>query len=60
MHETGDIIDLNKLKVKEKIFFYEEIILYEDELADNGVASLSVKIVSLFYLIFVLSSIAQE
>jgi len=44
VHETSEIIDLNKLKVKEKIFFYEEVILYEDELADNGVATLSVKI----------------
>ena len=46
VYETNEIIDLNKLKVKEKIFFYEDIILYEDELADNGVASMSVKIVS--------------
>ena len=60
MHETSEIIDLNKLKVKEKIFFYEEVILYEDELADNGVATLSVKIVSTFYLSFTLNSRTVE
>ena len=52
MHNTSEIIDLNKLKVKEKIFFYEDVILYEDELADNGVASMSVKIVSIRHIYF--------
>lgn len=40
---TNERIDLERLKVKEKIFFYEDIILYEDELADNGIAKLNVK-----------------
>ena len=35
-----------KLKTQERIYFYDEVILYEDELADNGTAVLSVKIVS--------------
>eukprot|EP00794_Sanderia_malayensis_P000272 gene272-896_t len=42
--ETTEKIDLERLKIREKIFFYEDIILYEDELADNGMASLSIKI----------------
>lgn len=37
-------INIEKLKVKEKIHFYDEIDLFEDELADHGVAKCSVKI----------------
>ena len=44
--ETEMRIDYEKLKAQEKIAFYDEVILFEDELADNGVAILSVKIVS--------------
>lgn len=44
--DTGDRIDYEKLKKQEQIFFYDEVILYEDELADNGTAMFSVKIVS--------------
>ena len=39
---------MEKLKVKEKIHFYEDVVLFEDELADNGVSRLNVKIVSPF------------
>lgn len=45
MESTKERIDLEQLKVKEKIFFYEDVILYEDELADNGIAKLNVKMV---------------
>ncbi|XP_046848958.1 TIP41-like protein [Xenia sp. Carnegie-2017] len=41
--ETDEMIDLEVLKKKEKIYFYEDMILFEDELADNGCALLSVK-----------------
>lgn len=44
LSETAERIDIEKLKVKEKILFYEDIILFEDELADNGTAQCSVKI----------------
>ena len=44
--ETADRINYAKLKTQERIYFYDEVILYEDELADNGTAVLSVKIVS--------------
>lgn len=36
-------IDMEKLKVKETIHFYEDVVLFEDELADNGVSKLNVK-----------------
>lgn len=41
---TDERIDIEKLKVREKIIFYDEILLFEDELADNGCSILSVKI----------------
>ncbi|XP_059647854.1 TIP41-like protein [Cornus florida] len=37
-------IDVVALASKEPILFYDEIILYEDELADNGVSLLTVKV----------------
>ncbi|XP_046672088.1 TIP41-like protein [Homalodisca vitripennis] len=37
-------IDMERLKQKEKILFYHEVNLFEDELHDNGIASLNVKI----------------
>lgn len=44
--ETTERIDIEKLKRKDEILYYEDVDLYEDELADHGVAHLSVKIVS--------------
>lgn len=41
---TDSRIDMEKLKQKEKILFFDEIHLYEDELADHGCASFSVKV----------------
>lgn len=46
---TSERVNIDKLKVKEKILFYEEVMLFEDELADNGTAQLSVKIVSIIH-----------
>uniref|UniRef100_A0A5B7BTH6 Putative TIP41-like protein n=1 Tax=Davidia involucrata TaxID=16924 RepID=A0A5B7BTH6_DAVIN len=37
-------IDVVTLAAKEPILFYDEVILYEDELADNGVSLLTVKL----------------
>ncbi|KAI8344485.1 TIP41-like family-domain-containing protein, partial [Chlamydoabsidia padenii] len=37
------VIDVERLQQKEPILFYDENILYEDELADNGTAVLSVR-----------------
>ncbi|XP_057964097.1 TIP41-like protein [Malania oleifera] len=37
-------IDIAALASKEPILFYDEVILYEDELADNGVSLLTVKV----------------
>ena len=42
-------IDIEKLKVREKIQFYEDILLFEDELSDNGTSILRAKIVSAYY-----------
>ncbi|XP_050307792.1 TIP41-like protein isoform X1 [Anthonomus grandis grandis] len=41
---TEETIDMEMLKRKEKILFYNEMMLYEDELHDNGISSLTVKI----------------
>ncbi|KAJ2049788.1 Tap42 interacting protein, partial [Coemansia sp. S155-1] len=40
--ETG--IDYEKLMVREDILFYDENILYEDDLGDNGTSQLSYKV----------------
>jgi type 2A phosphatase activator TIP41 len=42
--ETSEGIDYDKLKVSEKIHFFDDLILFEDELADNGIAEMRVKI----------------
>jgi len=42
--DTSERIDIERLKVKEKIHFYTDLLLFEDELGDNGTAMLSVKI----------------
>ncbi|KAL8131776.1 hypothetical protein AgCh_007631 [Apium graveolens] len=39
-------IDLTALVSKEPILFYDEVIFYEDELADSGVLLLTVKVIS--------------
>lgn len=41
---TDQRIDYEKLKERERILFYTDIVLYEDELDDNGCSKLSVKI----------------
>ena len=49
INATNEKIDYERLKIQEKIVFFDEIILYEDELDDNGIAKLSIKIVSYFF-----------
>lgn len=41
---TDDLIPFNKLKQPDPILLFDEVVLYEDELADNGISILSVKI----------------
>lgn len=41
---TDERIDMEKLKEQEKILFYTDLTLFEDELHDNGIAVCSVKI----------------
>lgn len=43
---TAERIDLDRLRVREEIKFYDEIFLYEDELDDNGSTRCVVKVVS--------------
>ncbi|XP_071716554.1 TIP41-like protein [Rutidosis leptorrhynchoides] len=42
--ESEEQINVAALASKEPILFYDEVILYEDELADNGVSLLTVKV----------------
>lgn len=46
LEETTQRINMDKLKQREQILFYNDMTLFEDELHDNGIASCSVKIVS--------------
>lgn len=41
---SSETIDMEKLKRREPIRFYSQIMLYEDELADHGCAQMSVRI----------------
>ncbi|XP_040006638.1 TIP41-like protein isoform X9 [Xiphias gladius] len=42
--ETAERIDMEKLKAREQIMFFDEVLLFEDELHDHGVSMISVKI----------------
>lgn len=42
--KTAERIDMEKLKAREHIMFFDEVLLFEDELHDHGVSMLSVKI----------------
>jgi type 2A phosphatase activator TIP41 len=53
---TDTRIDLDKLRRREKILFYHDLLLFEDELHDNGTAVCSVKIVSNNYIVFIYTS----
>jgi len=52
VEETNERIDMDKLKQRDKIMFYHDLTLFEDELHDNGVAVSSVKIVSYLIICF--------
>ncbi|EXJ73730.1 uncharacterized protein A1O5_03492 [Cladophialophora psammophila CBS 110553] len=43
-HAASDAIPFELLKRPDPILFFDDVILYEDELADNGIAMLSCKI----------------
>ncbi|XP_018307473.1 TIP41-like protein [Mycetomoellerius zeteki] len=44
IEETNERIDIDKLRQRDKIMFYHDLTLFEDELHDNGIAVSSVKI----------------
>lgn len=54
---TEERIDIEKLKQKEKILFYQDLMLYEDELHDNGISSCTIKIVRFYLYILFLKNI---
>ncbi|KAG5513557.1 hypothetical protein PMAC_000989 [Pneumocystis sp. 'macacae'] len=41
---SDELIPIDKLKLQDPILFFEEVVLYEDELSDNGLSILSVKV----------------
>ncbi|KAG2199571.1 hypothetical protein INT47_012171 [Mucor saturninus] len=43
-HDGQSLVDVNRLRQQEPILFYDENILYEDELADNGTAMLMIRL----------------
>lgn len=43
LSDVEETIDIEKLKVQEEILFFKELILFEDELHDNGIAISVVK-----------------
>lgn len=49
--KTSERIDIEKLKAREQIMFFDEVLLFEDELHDHGVSMISVKIVSSVYVL---------
>ena len=53
---SDERIDTERLKVRDKISFYSDVILFEDELHDSGCSMLSVKIVCNTSLNLVISS----
>eukprot|EP01111_Echinosteliopsis_oligospora_P019435 TRINITY_DN941_c0_g1_i1.p1 TRINITY_DN941_c0_g1~~TRINITY_DN941_c0_g1_i1.p1 ORF type:complete len:262 (+),score=61.46 TRINITY_DN941_c0_g1_i1:45-830(+) len=51
---TDEQININKLKAQDPILFYDDVLLYEDELGDNGDSALSVRARVMPSLFFVL------
>ncbi len=46
MKETDEKLNLDKLRTPEPMLYFDEVILFEDELHDNGQSLLSAKIVT--------------
>mmetsp|Transcript_8154 Transcript_8154/g.30078 ORF Transcript_8154/g.30078 Transcript_8154/m.30078 type:complete len:294 (-) Transcript_8154:1321-2202(-) len=42
--DCSDRLDMNLLKARDPILYYDEMVLYEDELDDNGVSVVSLKV----------------
>lgn len=60
VEETNERINMDKLRQKDKILFYNDLTLFEDELHDNGIAVNSVKIVSFFINSFLIISMMRS
>lgn len=48
---TQERIDMEKLKEREPILWFEDVALYEDELHDHGVSAMSIKMVRCCYML---------
>ncbi|CAG5126453.1 unnamed protein product [Candidula unifasciata] len=44
VEQTSERIDIEKLKQRDPIQFYDDVLLFEDELSDNGTSMLNVKV----------------
>ncbi|EGC39178.1 hypothetical protein DICPUDRAFT_86195 [Dictyostelium purpureum] len=55
IENTTEKIDIEKLKRPDPILFFDDVLLYEDELADNGESMLSVKIRVMHESVFLLA-----
>lgn len=53
MEDTEETVNSELLKSKDPIQFYDEVILYEDELADNGSSIMKARIVIFKVLIII-------
>jgi len=49
---TNEQINIEILKRPDPILFYDDIILFEDELDDNGISKMNVRIVSLIFFFY--------
>ncbi|KAJ1569029.1 hypothetical protein HK096_004466 [Nowakowskiella sp. JEL0078] len=52
--KTNEPIDIQHLMIQEPILFYDELTLYEDELHDNGVAVLGIRVRVMASCLFIL------
>lgn len=55
VEDTDERINIDKLKVRDEILFYDDVPLFEDELADHGTAEYSVKVRVMPKCLFVLA-----
>lgn len=47
INDPPEQLNIEKLKQRENILFYDDITLFEDELHDSGISNLNVKLVSI-------------
>ena len=50
VQETAERISVEKLQARDRIHFYTDLLLFEDELHDNGCSILTVKVVNTIFI----------